>query len=446
MIRKLRRKFILTNMTLVSLVLAAAFGYLMLSTGASVRENTEAALRMALSTESPADNRPAIVPRSTPGGNDQPPLEKPQDDTQPMDDQQPPEKPEDTAPQPEQSAQGVPGTDTAVFWVLLDDSGTITDSDTSAVNITEETLQDVAAAWQQTGQESGILAKYDLRYLAQYTPEGQRVAFADRTAEWTALWELAQRLAVVGVCALAAFWGISTLLARIALRPVERAWQQQRQFVADASHELKTPLTVIMANADLMEKHPQADAAHRQQWLDGIRDEAGRMRQLVEDMLFLAKADALRKPTFAPVDLSMVVEGEALSFDSVAYEQGVTLETDVAPGLTVQGDAKQLAQLTAILLDNACKYAGVGGQAGLQLRRRKSSAVLRVANTGATLSREELDHLFERFYRADAARTRGGYGLGLAIAQSITAAHRGRITVDSQNGKTTFTVVLPIKG
>ena len=460
MIRRLRRRFILTNMALVSLVLAAAFGYLMLSTAASVRANTESALRQALSTESPAqDNRPSITPRSGPGGSPmgeqaaQPPA-KPENDSQ-----TPPEKPDGTAApaepttpaQPEAQSgadapQNVPGADTAVFWVLLDDTGSIADSDTDAVNITDETLQAVAAAWQQTGQESGILAEYDLRYLAQVTPEGQRVAFADCTAEWTALWGLARRLAVVGVCALAAFWGISALLARMALRPAERAWQQQRQFVADASHELKTPLTVIMANADLMEKHPQADAAQRRQWLDGIRDESARMRQLVEDMLFLARADALRQPELVPVDLSTTVEGEALSFDSVAYERGVTLETDVASGLTVLGDAKQLTQLTAILLDNACKYAGVGGQAGLQLRRRKSTAVLRVANTGATLTREELDHLFERFYRTDAARTRGGYGLGLAIAQSIVKTHNGKITAESKNGRTTFTVVLPLKG
>ena len=444
MIRRLRRKFILTNMALVSLVLAAAFGYLMVSTTLSVKSSTESALRQAVAQENPAqDTRPAITPRSGPGIGQSPP-DKPQGnrppDAQNVDKSAP--TPQTDTPPAQSDAPDAPGADIAVFLVLLDDSGTITDT----VSITDETLADVVTAWQQTGQESGILPGYDLRFLAQHTPEGQRVAFADRTAEWTALWGLAKRLAVVGVCALVAFWGISALLAQMSLRPVERAWQQQKQFIADASHELKTPLTVIMANADLLEKHPQADADQRRQWLDGVRDEAARMRQLVEDMLFLARADALRKPTFVPVDLSTTVESEALSFDSVAYERGVTLDTDVATGLTVEGDAKQLTQLTAILLDNACKYAGVGGQAGLQLRRRKNTAVLRVANTGATLSKEELSHLFERFYRTDTARTRGGYGLGLAIAQSITTAHHGQITVDSRDGKTTFTVVLPLRG
>ena len=447
MIRRLRRKFILTNMALVSLVLAAAFGYLMVSTALSVKSNTESALRLAVAQEDPAqDNRPTIAPRNDPGSGQTPP-DKPQGEAPDAPAPQSDSQPAQSAPAAARDdAPDAPGRDVAVFWVLLDEDGTVTGSDTEAVSITEETLADVVAAWQQTGQESGVLPGYDLRFLAQHTPEGQRVAFADRSAEWTALWGLAKRLAVVGICALAAFWGISALLAQMSLRPVERAWQQQKQFIADASHELKTPLTVIMANADLMEKHPAADADQCRQWLDGIRDEAARMRQLVEDMLFLARADALRKPDFAPVDLSTTVEGEALSFDSVAYEHGVTLETDVAPGLTVEGDAKQLTQLTAILLDNACKYAGVGGQAALQLRRRKNMAVLRVANTGATLSEEELSHLFERFYRTDAARTRGGYGLGLAIAQSIAATHHGQITAASRDGKTTFTVVLPLRG
>ena len=441
MIRRLRRKFILTNMVLVSLVLAAAFGCLLFSTSVSVRKSTESSLRRAVEQQSPAeDTRPAIVPKDGQGPGGNAPPDKPQGDGSAA----------DSAihmPQAQKPDEGgsTSSSGTAVFWVLLDADGNITDSDTDEVSITEDTLRDVAAAWQQTGAESGILPRYDLRYLAQHTPEGWRVAFADRTAEWQTLWTLAERLALVGLCALIAFWGISALLAQMSLQPVEQAWRQQRQFVADASHELKTPLTVIMANADLDLNHPGAAPAQHRQWMEGIRDEADRMYHLVEDMLFLAKADALRKPDLAPVDLSTTVESEALSFDPVAYERGVALETDITPGLTVQGDAKQLAQLAAILLDNACKYAGPGGQAGLQLRRRKNTAVLRVANTGETLSKEEQAHLFERFYRTDAARTRGGYGLGLAIAQSITAAHNGNITVDSQNGKTTFTVTFPLK-
>ncbi len=446
MIRRLRRKFILTNMALVSLVLAVAFGYLLFSTSVSARKSTESTLRRTVEQQSPAeDTRPAIEPKDSQGPGSSAPPDKPRSETDPAG--APLGAQSQAQPQTQQSSTKEPSTasSTAVFWVLLDADGNITDSDTEEVTITEDTLRDVAAAWLQTGQQSGILPRYDLRYLAQHTPEGWRVAFADRTAEWQAVWELAERLVLVGLCVLIAFWGISALLAQMSLRPVEQAWRQQRQFVADASHELKTPLTVIMANADLDLHHPEAVPAQRRQWMEGIRDEADRMYHLVEDMLFLAKADALRKPDFAPVDLSTTVESETLSFDPVAYERGVELETDIAPGLTVQGDAKQLAQLAAILLDNACKYAGPGGQAGLQLRRRKNMAVLRVANTGETLTKEEQAHLFERFYRTDAARTRGGYGLGLAIAQSITAAHQGHISVESADGKTTFTVTLPLK-
>ena len=180
-----------------------------------------------------------------------------------------------------------------------------------------------------------------------------------------------------------------------------------------------------------------------------IGDEARRMKGLVDDMLFLAKADAAREPLPAlPLSLSDAVWSCLLPFESVAYEQGITLCSDVAPDIQVTGDEGQLKQLVRILLDNACKYAGEKGVVTLTLEREGDKARLMVNNTGAPIPPEHLPRLFERFYRADPSRSRdqGGYGLGLAIAHSITGRHRGRITVDSQEKTgTTFTVWLPLK-
>lgn len=166
-------------------------------------------------------------------------------------------------------------------------------------------------------------------------------------------------------------------------------------------------------------------------------------------MLFLAKADAAREPLPAlPLSLSDAVWSCLLPFESVAYEQGITLCSDVAPDIQVTGDEGQLKQLVRILLDNACKYAGGKGVVTLTLEREGDKARLMVNNTGAPIPPEHLPRLFERFYRADPSRSRdqGGYGLGLAIAHSITGRHRGRITVDSQEKTgTTFTVWLPLK-
>lgn len=410
MIRALRRKFVAVNMALVSLVLAVVFGALLFTTARSARQETAAALRLAVE-ESGRDRRPEIAPRG-----------------------------EGPAPTPPQ------GSLTAVFWVLTDDGGTILQSDTSQVDITDETLAGVTAAALAAGGEEGVLPDPDLRYLVRTVPEGRRIAFADRSAERRAMRSLALRLAALGLAALGAFGCISLYLARWALRPAELAWQRQRQFVADASHELKTPLTVILANTAIMASHPQDTVAAQRQWLDGIREEGRRMKGLIDDLLFLARADALRAPAPAvAVDWSEVAESAALAFESVAFEQGITLQCDVAPGLTVLGDRAQLAQLAGILLDNACKYAGGPRRVTLALEAQGSHARLRVCNTGDSLTAEQLDRLFERFYRADAARGQGGYGLGLAIAQSIVQGHGGRITAESRDGSTTLTVTLPLQ-
>ena len=174
------------------------------------------------------------------------------------------------------------------------------------------------------------------------------------------------------------------------------------------------------------------------------------MKELVEDMLFLAKHDGAERPRDArTVNFSDLVTGCALRFESVAFERQVELTSDLQPGLSVSGEPASLERLVMILLDNAVKYAGEGGQADVSLARRQDRAVLTVRNTGDPIPPEHLEHLFERFYRADGSRSRkeGGYGLGLAIAQTIVESHRGQIQVRSspQEG-TVFTVSLPRTG
>ncbi|MCI7660258.1 sensor histidine kinase [Flintibacter sp.] len=219
------------------------------------------------------------------------------------------------------------------------------------------------------------------------------------------------------------------------------------QFVADASHELKTPLTVILANAGIVEGHPDETVASQHKWISYIQEEAQRMKGLVEDMLFLAKHDDARQSAKTQVcNLSDLVTGCVLRFESVAFESGVELDSEIQPRLSIHGDLDCLERLVMILLDNAVKYAGEAGRVRLELQRRQERAVLTVTNTGQPIPPEHLDHLFQRFYRADGSRSRkeGGYGLGLAIAHTIVQFHRGQIEVksDAQNG-TCFTVTLP---
>ena len=251
------------------------------------------------------------------------------------------------------------------------------------------------------------------------------------------------RSGLVALAALAVLAGLSYCLAGLVVGPVKRAWQEQKQFVSDASHELKTPLTVILSSSELAAE--EQDVQRTKQYVEGIHAESLRMKALVEDMLTLARTESGAKQTMGAVDLSDTVLESALAFEPVAFESGRALTYDIQPELAVRGSAAQLRRLADILLDNAVKYAAPGTTVGLLLRREGRSALLQVENRGETIPAEKLPHLFDRFYRADESRTGGeGFGLGLAIAQSIVQTHGGSIGCTSAAGVTRFTVTLPL--
>ena len=426
MIRTLRRKFILINMLLVSVVLVIVLAFLMGSTSQRLREQSMDAMRLALKWED--GDLPVRIEIDLP-----------------------PREPAEDAP----SGLNQPGNRQLVmipvFTVTLDGDGEILSSALGGnITVSQEALEEAVTQVLASGQNEGTLSNPRLRYLVDPSNTGDevRIAFADRTWELENLTSLAVTSLLMGVGALLCFFLVSLFLSGIALRPVAKAWEQQRQFVADASHELKTPLTVILANAGILLAHPEDTVGRQQKWLTFIQEEATRMRSLVEDLLFLARNDAARQPlAFEPVPMSEITTGCALLFESVAFEAGVELESNIQPGLIIQGDEGQLRRLVMILLDNAVKYAGESGKVSLTLSRVQDRLRLTVVNSGPPIPPEHLPHLFERFYRADSSRSReqGGYGLGLAIAQTIVQSHGGRITASSSSQQgTCFSASLPL--
>ena len=423
MIRKLRIKFILTNMVLVSLVLLVVFAALMGSTSQRLAGQSMTAMRMSLEW---SDDR-----------------DPPRFEFSPSNDMIP-DKWADKGGGSVQQVMMIP-----VFCISLTEDGQVEAVySQESVSVSDEVLEEAVSQALESGTREGVLNKLGLRYLVETNREGEtRIAFADRSWERQNLQGLLLTSLLVGIGALLGFFLISLFLSKLATRPVSKAWEQQRQFVADASHELKTPLTVILANSGILLSHKEDTVAAQAKWIEYIQEEARRMKGLVEDMLFLAKSDAARLPTTRlPVDMSELTEGCLLPFESVAFEAGVTLESDIRPGLYVSGDEGQLRRLLYILLDNACKYAGTDGTVSVTLSRPSDRLKLTVRNTGPAIPPEHLEHLFERFYRSDSARTReaGGYGLGLAIAKAIVQSHRGQISVTSSEAEgTVFTVLLP---
>ena len=308
----------------------------------------------------------------------------------------------------------------------------------------QEFLRDLIAQSAGSARDTGIVEAHNLRFCRVSTPRGTVLVFADMSSETTTLNNLIQTSAMIGVFSFLVFLGISIFLARWAVRPVAEAWLRQKQFVADASHELKTPLTVIMTNAELLQID-EYSPAERKNFSRGILTMSQQMKLLVEHMLELARSDAEQaRPSAQPVDFSRLVLDSALSFEGVFVENGLMLETVADPGITVQGNPQALLQVVDILLDNARKYSAPGGETTVSLRREGAGKCrLKVSNPGPEIPAGELEKIFLRFYRMDKARSRdGSLGLGLSIAQSIVDQHKGKIWAESRGGRNTFTVEL----
>lgn len=265
------------------------------------------------------------------------------------------------------------------------------------------------------------------------------VAFMDNTVINESAVTLLRYTLIFGGVALVLFFFLSVYLAKRIVDPLEKSFEKQKRFVSDAGHELKTPVSVVSANAELL-----ARQIGENKWLSNIQYENERMGILVGQLLTLARSESV-SPPMERLDFSRLVAGEALPFESVAYEKELSLKTEIADGIRVEGNADQLKQLVSILLDNAVRHSKDKGEIRLCLKREHGLARLSVTNPGDEIPEEQRERLFERFYRMDSARNSkdGHYGLGLSIAKSIADRHRGRIRLFCHDGLVEFSVEIP---
>ena len=306
----------------------------------------------------------------------------------------------------------------------------------------EEFIEGIARYVINTRADEGELEEYGLRYVRGSAMMNQYYAFIDISSQSHTLSALIRTSVIIGISSLVAFLGISILLARWAVKPVQKAWQQQKQFVSDASHELKTPLTVIMSNAELLQNQ-SGTSEETAQYSQNILAMSHKMRALVEGLLELARVDNGQiKISFERLDLSALVCDAVLPFEPLFYERGLLLESHIAPDICVTGNAQYLRQTVEILLDNARKYSAPG-TVTLTLQRQGKSCLLSVYNPGMPIPNGELEKIFERFYRTDQARTGGSFGLGLAIAKSTVEEHGGKIWANVEPFGNRFNILLP---
>ena len=446
MLRKLRWTFIGIMMSLLAVVMVAVIVIFDISSCNSEKREIDEALASALETGPESMGLPSI------GHYDLDDFED-LDDLDDFDDagRTPPEPPEgkDGNGNRGDGNHGFSGS-IPVYCVNVDRTGNVLFTSSTARMDSATLSEGIAQVIAQPGS-SGELADLELFYAFEKTPNGYRIAFADASKYHDNVRQTVLVSVGIGAGALAILFIISLILAKIATRPVEEAWSKQQRFIADASHELKTPLTVILANNGIVASHPESTVSEQMQWVEGIDEEASKMKGLVSDLLLLAQtepgaiAEEERASRIERIELSIRVEESILEFEAVAFESGVEIEGDIAEGIEIDGRPDDITRLVAILLDNACKYAR--STIGVGLRSEGSLAVLTVNNDGDPIAEEDLPHLFDRFYRADKARSdeKPGFGLGLSIAKNIAEGHGGEISAESSEAAgTTFTIKLPI--
>lgn len=399
MIRKLRLKFVCINMTIVTAMLGIIFVLLFVFVGMTaemqgrqaLQEITEAAIRGELRPEVPRQiRRPYFLVRTDPKGE-----------------------------------------------ILSIDQGYFQE-------ITRQTLVEYTQAALARGENRGSLPQYRLRYQILTNPFGKVLVFVDISGEIAAMENLARGSLVIAALSFGAFLLISVLLARWAVKPVEEAWNRQNRFIADASHELKTPLTVIMTNAELLQSGTLEENSGR--FVESILVMARQMRSLVESLLELARLDnGAGGMTLSELDFSEVVSEGLLPFEPVYFERELLLDSEIQEDLRIKGSASHLRQVLDILLDNGAKYTVTGARVLVRLRQQGNQCILSVSTPGDAISKEDCRRIFERFYRMDQARTgSGSYGLGLPIARNIVDQHGGKIWAESTGGVNTFFVQLPL--
>lgn len=408
MLKRLRCKFIGITMCSIVLVLGSIIGIINLANYWNINNNADALLSVLAEND-------GVFPRvgDMEGSGQKPP-------------------PRDMSPEAPFN--------TRYFTVVLRLDGTVFSVDTGRIAaVSSEAAAEYAAQLYAQGKTGGFFENY--KYQAHACNEGIMYIFLDCNEELETFYSflfvsiLASLIGILLVFALVLFF------SKLAVRPVAESYEKQKQFITDASHEIKTPLTVIDANTEVLEME-----SGENEWTKSIKNQVKRLASLTEKLVFLSRMEeenaALQMADFS---LSEAILQTAQPYEAIAEVQGKTLSLEIERNVSYYGNEASLRQLISLLLDNAMKYSNPGGSIAVQFRTAGKNKVLSVKNTVSHIQKGKLDMLFERFYRLDSSRSSqtGGYGIGLSVARAIVTAHKGKISAQSDDGRSIlFTIVL----
>lgn len=357
-----------------------------------------------------------------------------QDDTE-----TPPAKPENDEKDKSRFSVETPF-ETRYFTVTVDENGEVTDCDLDRIAaVDEETAEEYTQTAQQKNKTTGFQGIY--RYRVTETEDGAKYVFLDCRREISNFRTVLVTTISVSLLGLAAVFVLVVIFSRMVFRPVEESIQKQKRFITDASHELKTPLTIIDANTEVMEME-----SGESQWTKSTRKQIQRLSGLVQQLVTLSRLDEEKGlEEKCEFNLSEAVSECVQPYESLAQTREKNLTLNIEENLTYTGDERSIRQLAGILMDNAVKYSSENGNITLTLKKKGKKIFLEVYNDADDLPQGKLDVLFERFYRLDSSRNSGtgGSGIGLSVAKAIVQAHKGKITAENKNGRgLTITVIL----
>lgn len=340
----------------------------------------------------------------------------------------------------------IPDMLSSYITITVDADGNIIDSYESNATIDVNTLENSINIVLEEDKQSNEIGEYNLMYVKKENFGLTKIAFTDTSSVYSSLRTTVLVCIALFAGSLVVIFLISLALSGLAVNPVKEAWNKQKQFIADASHELKTPLTVILANNNIMMSHSNSKVEDEIKWLESTEEEAHHMKHLINQMLFLAKSDSDNNIVeLSDVNISEIIEGASLNFEPIAFEKEINIAAVVPPDIVLKSNTMLFTQLVHILIDNAVKYGNSQSMVSIALIKKGDVVEFSVNNIGNVISKEDLAHIFDRFFRAEKSRTTSGYGLGLSIAQNIVKSLNGKITVESnvENG-TTFTAVFKL--
>lgn len=336
---------------------------------------------------------------------------------------------------------------TPIVIVSLNNDGKILSQIKSNISIDDDSLKNAIKIARENNKEVGTISDMEMRYYIKKGLFYEKISFIDISRENRTLEALLINLIISGIATVIVFFIIDLLMVSKVLKPVAIAWEQQKQFIADASHELKTPITVLLANMDILEDNKDSTIKEQMKWINSTKQEAIQMKNLIEEMLFLAKTDAHKiKPVTTQINISDILISQILSLEVIAFEKNVQIIYDeVEEDVFIKANEKQIVNLIIILLENAIKYCYENTNINVTLKKEVDKIKMEINNMGPIIPKEDLSNIFERFYRVEKSRNKehGGYGLGLSIAKKIAQENNLKIMADSNKQKgTTFKVIM----